>query len=563
MAAGDCPRSKRQDAHLPIRQQHLPTSLTALRWALGSTLRVRHIVDINAARARCFLTSRGASARKNSKRGVLAASFEATSSTLHGRDGKAVYINRYIAPWTFDRNEIQAELKQISSKLGERPREMRLPPREGVQSAIIAVWGKIQLTELDADAISILASGESPRKGCSSTIWATSGDRRSKGFPSTASMGEQATSGRPVLAATMSVISKFWRLTLPHYRPQQLHPRHQLRSQRRARQAKLRRWKPQQPRSQTRRSNLLPSSLSNARLDAGGATTEVQEAAAPEADKIAPLLARPEADLAAAAAKSRLMEKLAYWAAGGLVALLMIVASLLLLWRKRASATKAHVKSETQPARLAVRDQASQAQSTAPKMLEGSERGPMSLPYHEDAVVADAILLQNRKKQKQDLNDESRGQKQEAQLVAVNDKKNDSCATTFGGCRSPARTAIAKSPKTTNSAYIAGRRSSLKKRASTSMLCSSCRQEIGTSDKFCRHCGASSSATDSHVDEVAASTRTSVKKKKRIRKRAREPIATGGHSDTARGPATLQREPAANIAGPIDEADPDGKRPCV
>ena len=33
-------------------------------------------------------------------------SFEATSSTLHGRDGKAVYINRNIAPWSFNRNEI-------------------------------------------------------------------------------------------------------------------------------------------------------------------------------------------------------------------------------------------------------------------------------------------------------------------------------------------------------------------------------------------------------------------------------------------------------------------------
>ena len=92
-------------------------------------------------------------------------SFEATSSTLHGRDGKAVYINRHIAPWSFDRNEIQDAIKQLSSKFGERAREMRLPPREGVQTAIIAVWGKIQLTELDADAVSILASGESPRKG--------------------------------------------------------------------------------------------------------------------------------------------------------------------------------------------------------------------------------------------------------------------------------------------------------------------------------------------------------------------------------------------------------------
>ena len=92
-------------------------------------------------------------------------SFETTNSILHDRDGKAVYINRHIAPWSFDRNEFQDEIKRLSSRFGERAREMRLPPREGVQAAIIAVWGKIQLTELDVDAISILASGESPRKG--------------------------------------------------------------------------------------------------------------------------------------------------------------------------------------------------------------------------------------------------------------------------------------------------------------------------------------------------------------------------------------------------------------
>ncbi len=92
-------------------------------------------------------------------------SFDTTDSILHDRDGKAIYINRHVAPWRFDRNEIQAELKAISSKLGERPREMRLPQREGLQAAVIAVWGKIELTQLDADATAILAAGESPRKG--------------------------------------------------------------------------------------------------------------------------------------------------------------------------------------------------------------------------------------------------------------------------------------------------------------------------------------------------------------------------------------------------------------
>ena len=42
---------------------------------------------------------------------------------------------------------------------------MRLPPREGVQTAIIAVCGQDTADGAHAYAISILASGESPRKG--------------------------------------------------------------------------------------------------------------------------------------------------------------------------------------------------------------------------------------------------------------------------------------------------------------------------------------------------------------------------------------------------------------
>ena len=37
--------------------------------------------------------------------GTTRRSFETTNSILHDRDGKAVYVNRHIAPWTFDRNE--------------------------------------------------------------------------------------------------------------------------------------------------------------------------------------------------------------------------------------------------------------------------------------------------------------------------------------------------------------------------------------------------------------------------------------------------------------------------
>ena len=92
-------------------------------------------------------------------------SFESTSSIMHSRDGIAVYINRHIAAGVFDRSEVQNDINKLSSRFGERAREMRMPQREGLPNAVIASWGKIQLEPLDADAISILASGQSPHKG--------------------------------------------------------------------------------------------------------------------------------------------------------------------------------------------------------------------------------------------------------------------------------------------------------------------------------------------------------------------------------------------------------------
>src|SRR6185369_17447913 len=89
----------------------------------------------------------------------------ATSSLLYGRDGKAQYINYSVSSLLFDRNGIQNEIGRLSGKFGERAREIRLPQREGLPNAVIASWGKIELQLLEADAMAILASGESPRKG--------------------------------------------------------------------------------------------------------------------------------------------------------------------------------------------------------------------------------------------------------------------------------------------------------------------------------------------------------------------------------------------------------------
>ena len=419
-------------------------------------------------------------------------SFEATSSTLHGRDGKAVYINRHIAPWSFDRNVIQDEIKQLSSKFGERAREMRLPPREGVQTAIIAVWGKIQLTELDADAISILASGESPRKGLlidylgnlrrsaqqglpiyslaggAGYIWSASVDRNNRGHIRVLTVDPSALPpAAPASAATAA-------------EPTAAEPPS-------GEVAKIETAAAEKPKADVEPPSVEPEATS---VDAGIAKTEVEDAAATEGDKIAPSLARLEADLAAAEAKSRVMEKLAYWAVGGLIILLMIAASLLLVWRKRANARKAQVKSETQPAGVAVHAQTSQAQSSG--ALE-ERSAPDSAAVSRGAAVADAIRFQNGSEQKQNIVNKNRGQKPEQQLAAVNDKSDETAQPPLVNTAScvHCNREISVDDKF---CLHCGAAVAPKDAAATTRLCSSCRQEIGASDRFCRHCGASSMA---------------------------------------------------------------------
>jgi len=357
--------------------------------------------------------------------------FETTSSTLHGRDGKAVYINRYIAPWSFDRNAFQDEIKQLSGRFGESAREMRLPSREGVQAAMIAVWGKIQLTELDADAISILASGESPRKGLlidylgnlrrsaqqGLPIYSLSGGA---GYIWSASVGRNNVGHIRVLTVDPSALSP---AAAPSPAPAAEAPPGEV--------AKIETAAAEKPNGVVEPPPVEPESTS---VDAGVAKNEIADAAAPEGDKIAPLPTRPETDLGTAEANSRTMQKLAYGAVGGLIVLLVIAASLLLAWRKTANATKAQAKSETQPARQAVPEQ--KLAAVIDKNNEGAQPASASVT---------SCLHCNRE-------------------ISVDDKFCLHC----GASVAP------KHP------------------AATTQLCSSCRQEIGASDRFCRHCGASS-----------------------------------------------------------------------
>ena len=453
--------------------------------------------------------------------------FEATSSTLHGPDGKAVYINRHIAPWSFDRNEFQDEIKRLSSRFGERAREMRLPPREGVQTAIIAVWGKIQLTELDADAISILASGESPRKGLLIDYLGNLRRSAQQGLPIyslnggagyiwSASVGRNNVGHIRVLTVDPSALSP---AATSSPAPAAGPP---------GEVEKIETAAVEKPNAVVEPTPVEPE---HAGIDAGVAKTEVREAVAPEADKVAPLPAQLETNLTATEANRRAMQKLAYGAVGGLIVLLTIAASLLLVWRKRVDATKAQVQAQTQPASLAMRAQASQAQSTAPKSEVLEERSGVDVAAVSQAEAAVGATSRNRKEKQQDINNEGGSQKQEAQVVVVNDKEYDRV-------QPPSADVIAcvqcNREISINDKFCMHCGASLapEKR----QPCSSCRQEIGTSDKFCRYCGASSWAVAApsvtlngnslsldfarglghpgQVDELVASTRTSVKKKR-------------------------------------------------
>jgi hypothetical protein len=144
------------------------------------------------------------------------------------------------------------------------------------------------------------------------------------------------------------------------------------------------------------------------------------------------LLARLEAELAAAEGKSRAMESLAYWAIGSLIALLIIAVFLLLAWRKKANAAKPqdsqsepkalsvswpvvcltakptgepdagdrHVGFEMQPRAIQLQSAGSESGS-----LEKQSLAPKST-MSQDIVIADEIRSQYVDEKKQDIADE-------------------------------------------------------------------------------------------------------------------------------------------------------------
>ena len=88
--------------------------------------------------------------------------FSSTTTILHGQGGTAVYANREIRPAFFAPNDMQTELKRLSGRQEAAPREMRPPEKEDLPAALIAIWGSLQLEEIDRTAVEeARTSGES------------------------------------------------------------------------------------------------------------------------------------------------------------------------------------------------------------------------------------------------------------------------------------------------------------------------------------------------------------------------------------------------------------------
>jgi hypothetical protein len=91
--------------------------------------------------------------------------FRSISTILQAADGTAVYINRSLEPAFWGYNEVQIDLGKLKTKYGQPTRILQLPPRPGLPNALIAVWGSVEPEQLDSASMSILASGQSPKKG--------------------------------------------------------------------------------------------------------------------------------------------------------------------------------------------------------------------------------------------------------------------------------------------------------------------------------------------------------------------------------------------------------------
>jgi hypothetical protein len=128
--------------------------------ALGATLRPARAYKCRPSEEFAAATS---CQRKRQERGRHG-SFSATTSLLQARDGAVAYVNREVQPAFFAGDDIEAEIRRLASRFGAPARTTRLPPDEDHPTAVIAVWGSLQLEELDSESRAALETGMLPQQ---------------------------------------------------------------------------------------------------------------------------------------------------------------------------------------------------------------------------------------------------------------------------------------------------------------------------------------------------------------------------------------------------------------
>ena len=68
-------------------------------------------------------------------------------------------MNGYIEPAFFGPSDIENEIQRLSAKFGQPANRVLMPPRDGLPSAVIATWGKLELSPISASEMAIVASG--------------------------------------------------------------------------------------------------------------------------------------------------------------------------------------------------------------------------------------------------------------------------------------------------------------------------------------------------------------------------------------------------------------------
>jgi len=414
---------------------------------------------------------------------------ESSNSILHSRDGTAVYINRNVVSVSFDRNEIQSEIKRLSIKFGEHAREMRMPQREGFPNAVIASWGKVQLEQLDTDAVSVLASGRSPRKGLLIDYLGDLKRSAQLGLPIYSLNG-----GAGYLWAASVDRSGHGHLRFLTVDPSALIPTT-------ATQPALSENKePEKIGTEEAKADAEPAraEAEKARVNSEVPTADTDKVKAPEmvdtdvaaakGANLDALLARLESVLTRGETATHAMETLAYRANASLIAFLIIVAVLLLVWRAKVRSTRHLVLNR----------------ATYPEGIHTPQR----------------ILLEQKSVASQDTTPEA--------VVVENELKKETTQFPVPNLR-PCIHCSREISIDDKFCMYCGASVASKETAGSTRLCSFCRNEIDASDKFCRHCGASSIAVAARSMTVSSegSKETIAKRVQATRKRTTRKKAVG------------------------------------